>query len=165
MGLFDRVSQVVRANLENAKEKEGKIKHSQPSPTKCYLTGEPDKIQSGSETLIVPHGVKVRVKRSRTVEHTIDVEWLRAHSLEVGVKNMIHASILSEIQKARRKAYKDSETIEYEVELDGEQSNQYLLIWLDIWCKGFIEITLDGTTQFSPFRFREGSELCITSVT
>lgn len=131
-----------------------------------YLEKESERIRTSSETVLVPAGVKITVKRSRTVEHTVDVSWgdLKGESLDLGIKDFFGISIKSEIEKKRGRSYKESETIEYEVELNGDKVSQYNLVWADIWCKGFIEITINNTTQMLPFRFRDSSELEVIPV-
>jgi hypothetical protein len=63
------------------------------------------------------------------------------------------------IEKQKGRSYKKSETIEYEVELNGQNASHYSLVWTDIWCKGFIELNINNTTQILPFRFQDSSEL------
>jgi DNA-directed RNA polymerase subunit RPC12/RpoP len=136
------------------------IRTDQPN-INIHLEKESERIRTSSETVLVPAGVKITVKRSRTVEHTVDVSWgeLKGGSLNLGLKDFFGISIKSEIEKKRGRSYKESETIEYEVELNGDKVSQYNLVWADIWCKGFIEITINNTTQMLPFRFRDSSEL------
>jgi hypothetical protein len=126
-----------------------------------HLEKESERIRTSSETVLVPAGVKITVKRSRTIEHTVDVSWsdLKGGSLNLGLMDAFGISIKNEIERKRGRSYKESETIEYEVELNGDKVSQYNLVWADIWCKGFIELAINNTTQMLPFRFRDSSEL------
>ena len=141
------------------------IKIDQPN-INIHLEQESERTRTSSETIFVPTGVKITVKRSRTVEHTVDVSWsdLKGGSLDLGLKDVFGISIKSEIEKKRGRSYKESETIEYEVELNGDKVSQYNLVWADIWCKGFIEFTVNNTTQMLRFRFRDSSELEVIPV-
>jgi hypothetical protein len=140
------------------------IKHTKPAlqkDIKVHLNTNFERIQTNSETVIVPPGVRITVKRSRTIEHTVDVSWrdLKSGDLNLGIKDVVGVSVLTEVERQRGRSYRKSETIEYEVELSGENVCKYHLVWSDIWCKGIIEIAIDETTQIIPFRFRERSEL------
>ena len=131
---------------------------------RVYLEPELEKVRANSETIIVPVGVKIKVRRSRTIEHTIDIVWrdLQGGNLSLGFKDVVNISVRTEIENQKGRSYTESETIEYEVELDGQVSSQYSLIWSDVWCKGVIEVPNNNVTQLVPFRFREHSELEVT---
>ncbi|MFM6025140.1 MAG: hypothetical protein ACKPER_19790, partial [Dolichospermum sp.] len=103
----------------------------------------------------------ITVKRSRTIEHTVDITWrdLKSENLTLGFKDIIGASILNEVERQRGRSYTTSEKLEYEVELSGDNACEYSLIWTDVWCTGTIEFTTNEITQVLPFRFRERSEL------
>jgi len=125
------------------------------------LEDEVERVKTNSEEVLVPVGVTIKVKRSRTIEHTVDVNWhsTRGGNIDIGLKQLISASIHSELEQTHGRTYKQSETIEYEVELNGERYNQYKLAWTDIWRKGVVEFQQNNTTQVFPFRFREQTEL------
>lgn len=128
---------------------------------RVHLETEIERVRMSSETVLVPSRVKITVKRSRTVEHTVDISWrdLKGGDFNLGSKDIVGLSIKGEIEKKKGRSYKESETIEYEVELNGEKVSQYNLVWTDILCKGFIEFTANNTIQLLSFRFRESSEL------
>lgn len=140
------------------------ITHTKPAlqrDIQVHLNTDFERIQTNSETVIVPSGVKITVKRSRTIEHTVDVSWrdLKSGDLNLGIKDIVGVSVLNEVERQKGCSYTKSETIEYEVELSGENVCHYHLVWTDVWCKGVIELAIDETTQIIPFRFRERSEL------
>ncbi|MBN4006954.1 hypothetical protein [Nostoc sp. LPT] len=166
---FLRDSQTITndsSSVENPQSQQiNSIKTDQPNFT-IHLEQESERNRTSSETVFVPPGVKITVKRSRTVEHTVDISWgeLKGRSLDLGLKDIFGISIKGEIEKKRGRSYKESQTSEYEVELNGEKVSQYNLVWTDIWCKGFIELTRNNTIQMFPFRFRDSSELEVIPV-
>ena len=106
-------------------------------------------------------GVKIKVSRSRTIEHLVDINWRTSKSgnLDIGLKGIISASISGEVEQMRGQSNKKIETVNYEVELNGEKHNRYKLIWTDIWCKGIVEFRKDNITQTLPFKYLEKAEL------
>jgi hypothetical protein len=126
-----------------------------------HLEAEPERAHILSEEVSVPPGVTIKVKRSRTIEHSVDVNWRASGggSIDAGFRPLLSASIRGEIEKEQGRAYQESETIEYEVALNGEQSTRYQLNWKDVWRKGVAEYREGGATHLVPFRFREWAEL------
>ena len=125
------------------------------------LQPESKKVQAATEEISVPSGVIVKVKRSRTIEHAVEVN-LKSTSKEgisIGVEQVLCVSIHSEIERQRRRSYSQSETVEYEVELNGDKSGRYWLIWTDVWQQGVVEFQYQGSTHTLPFQFRERTEL------
>lgn len=124
---------------------------------------DPDEVkaQAATEIVDVPNGVTIKVKRIRTVEHTLSIEWAAVLSAkgEVGIKQLVSASIQGEIQRIKGYTLQQTESLEYEVTLNGERDNQYKLVWVDIWLKGTADI-VDGNNSYSqPFQFRDRTEL------
>jgi hypothetical protein len=131
-----------------------------------HLDSEVDTINTTSEEVSVPHGVTIKVKRSRTMEHTVDIDWntIGGVNIETGLKPIISASIRGEIGYRHGRTYKESETLEYEVALNGETSTRYRLSWTDTWRKGIAEIPIGNETKVIPFRFRESTKLEVTPI-
>ncbi len=75
------------------------------SPVIVHWNSEEERIQVATEIVNVPSGVVITIKRSRTVEHTIDVTWSIAGNLEldIGLKNMIQTSIRGEVEHIQGK--------------------------------------------------------------
>ena len=119
-----------------------------------------------AEEVHIPSGVAIKVKRSRTVEHTIDVNWraLGTLTLEAGFKQVLSASLVGELERIQGHAYKESETIEYEVELKGDETNMYRLTWVDLWRGGALEFSHNNRTRVLPFKFRESSRLEVAPI-
>lgn len=125
--------------------------------------------EAASEEVNVPDGVKVTVKRSRTIARTVNIQWeaLGGIDANVGIKNIVDTSVRWEIKQIKGEDFKESETIEYEIELNGEKSNRYKLIWIDTWRKGSVELREKSTeiqTYFIPFEIREKSELHVSAI-
>jgi hypothetical protein len=126
---------------------------------------EPNEVksQAASEVVNVPKGVVVKVKRVRIVEHSVNIEWSSAITGkgEVGIKQLVSASIQGEIQRVKGYALQQIESMEYEITLDGEKHPQYQLVWMDVWLKGIAEIQEGSNSYEQPFQFRDRAELKI----
>ncbi len=124
---------------------------------------EPNEVksQAASEIIGVPKGVIVKVKRVRVVEHSVNIEWSSAITGkgEVGIKQLVSASIQGEIQRVKGYVLQQTESMEYEITLDGEKHTQYQLIWMDVWLKGVAEIQETANSYQQPFQFRDRAEL------
>ena len=131
------------------------------------MDSEEERVSAATEAVHVPKGVKIRVKRSRVVEHTVEVDWTVGGeaSIEVGFKSIVSGSIRGEVSQKQGRTTTESETVEYEVEIDGDQSSSYTLRWTDIWCKGLAEFIHGGAIRRVPFRYRDRSELEVLAVT
>lgn len=125
------------------------------------IDAEFEHTQAASETIRVPRGVIIKVKRSRTIEHTMSIDWdtTQEGGVEAGLKQILSISIRRQIEQKQGRSYQQSETIEYEVELNGDNSREYTLVWTDAWRKGIVEIKQGKVTKLLPFKFRERTEL------
>ena len=130
---------------------------------------EPDetKAQAATEIVNVPNGVMIKVKRVRAVEHTINIEWAATLSGkgEAGIKQLVSVSIQGEIQRIKGYVSQQTESVEYEVTLNGEKHNQYKLVWMDIWLKGTADIQDNNSSYSQPFQFRDRTELKVVPFT
>jgi hypothetical protein len=168
-----RTFETSQLTLSLLEDFESLAKREMPAPASLsqekvtvHLNPELERVQVATEELNVPLGVTVKVKRSRTVEHTVDVTWRLSGggNVEAGLRQIVTASVRGEIERVKGCAYQQSETVEYEVELSGDRSDRYKLIWTDVWRKGTVQFQQGGTTQVSPFRFRERAELEVISI-
>jgi hypothetical protein len=134
----------------------------QPKISTSFLN-ETETRKAASEIINVPPGVIINVKRSRTLQHTVHIEWnhLGEAHLQVGWKEIISASVRGEIERRYTRDHQESETIEYEITLDGKVSSRYELVWIETWRKGWIETINQKSTTKLPFQFREKTELSV----
>jgi hypothetical protein len=149
----------------SATEKTGNGKENQV--INVQIESKEIKAQNASEIVDVPKGVVVKVKRIRTIEHTINIEWTSSISGkgEIGFKQIVSASIEGEIRRLKGYASHHTESTEYEIILDGEKHNQYKLIWVDVWLKGLAEIQDNNNNYIQPFQFRDRTELKVVPYT
>jgi hypothetical protein len=133
---------------------------------RVQLISDVEKTQATTEEVRVPSGVTIKVQRSRTVEHTITIEWRALGGIEIdaGLEQVLSVSIRGEIERTEGRTYQQSETRGYEIDLSGDKSNQYRLIWTDVWRKGLVEIQNGNETAVLPFRFRERTELEVIAI-
>lgn len=138
-----------------------------PNTPQVHILNQNEKIQVKTEEVHVPPGVTIKVKRSRTIERTVEVNWnvVGSVALGAGLKDIINASIVGEIERMQGHSFKQSETLEYEVELNGDKSSRYKLAWVDVWQTGAIEYPIENKTKVIPFRFNETSELKVSPIT
>lgn len=145
----------------------GAVKTTSPSKNlsttniSVLWNSQKEKSKAATELIKTPPGVNIVVKRSRTIEHIVEVNWQISGkvSIEAGLKEIIMASIQTEIVRTEGNTYKKSETMEYEVQLNGSVHNSYLLVWTDIWSVGTAH-TMKGIMSYDfPFQYREKTEL------
>jgi hypothetical protein len=108
--------------------------------------------------------VKAKVKRSRTIEHSVEITTTVSveASSEIKYTDFLSQSVKKEIEHRQGQNYRESETLEYEVELDGSIGSSYTLVWIDSFCKGTIEFTHGDKVGRTPFRFRAQTDLQVT---
>ena len=135
-----------------------------PRNVTVYFEAELEKVQAATEKVQVPQGVTAKVKRSRTIEHSVNLT--TSESVETSSTHayteFLSQSVKKEIEQKHGRNYQESETLEYEVELDGSQGSSYTLIWIDSFCKGIIEFSHTDRIDRVPFRFRTQTDLQVT---
>jgi hypothetical protein len=109
----------------------------------------------------VPKGVSVKIKRSRTLEHTVQLALQSSTEGEVSVGfwDILKSSIRAKLEEQHSREFRERETVEYEVELRGDVSTKFLLVWTDIWRSGVVHFSELGKNRSLPFKFRERTEL------
>jgi hypothetical protein len=137
---------------------------SQELSYRVQLIADVEKTQATTEEVRVPSGVTIKVQRSRTVEHSIVIEWRGGIEVHAGLEQVLSVSIRGEIERKEGRTYQQSETRGYEIDLSGDRSNQYRLIWTDVWRKGLVQLQNGNETTVLPFRFRERTELEVVSI-
>lgn len=162
--IFDAV-QHLNPNLSKTLSDQAFNTPTPSSTSQPQITVQPDykleRIRVGSEVVNVPEGVLIKVKRSRTFEHSIEINKKTYGELgiEATLLSVVKASIRSNVGQTQGRTYQQSETVEYEVELNGKDNQKYELIWTDVWFVGSATIFQMGKTHILPFKFREHTEL------
>jgi hypothetical protein len=133
------------------------------------LDPEPRRVEAWADTVAVPRGAVVRVKKSRTIEHGAEVSDLRAVELALGGKQGVDvraftAELSQEVRvrldAATRQHLKQSETVEQEVQLDGGVHPLYTVTWVDQVRTGRAVVRgPDGRSVPLAFRLTVSSEL------
>jgi hypothetical protein len=118
------------------------------------------------EDVAVPEGASITVRRSRTIEHTLHVEWGQSGGgqLNLGLTDSVKAQIQGAVERKQGQSYQQTETVEYTVQLNGEEARRYKLVWSDIWQGGTAEIVQGGRSSTAPFQLRVGTELDVKPV-
>lgn len=131
-----------------------------------HLSETTKSIQVDTEIVRVPRGVVIKVKRSRTIEHSVEINWKAVGEIKIdaGIKELLNGSIRGEIERQQGRSRKLSETMEYEVELNGNQSSQYRLKWMDLWREGYVELHQSKNIDTIPFTYKERAELDVEEV-
>ncbi|MEA5079222.1 MAG: hypothetical protein VB013_11695 [Anaerolineaceae bacterium] len=135
--------------------------------TITHLSNSFDKVIGSSEEITIPKGVVVKVKRSRTIEHEVSIEWDNKTLIDfsVGIKEIISTKISTDIGNSHMENFRRSQTNEYEVELDGNVSNNYKLIWYDVWLIGSAEVKNEkNSTSILPFKLRSQTVLEVVPI-
>ena len=137
----------------------------QPRKLLVTLDNEPKRVRAAVEKVQAPAGVTVKVTRSRTIEHTLSIRWEASlqTSVETGDKELFRKSIHRKIEEEKGRSYKETESVEYEVALDGSLSQQYALVWFDSWCTGTVSFQRSSGIMTVPFEFRDQTQLEVIS--
>lgn len=115
-----------------------------------------------SERIEVPTGVTVQIKRSRTFERSVELKGAADASLGISVKILgeIKTGIRGEVLRNSRA----SETIEYEIALDGANAEAYELTWVDVWRGGTATVGFGESNLEQVFELRETTELAVEAI-
>jgi|GEM_PF-1542162 len=121
-------------------------------------------ITAATEKVQVPAGVRIKVKRSRTVEHSVSLSKTNTSESSITMADLevFTRSVRKAVEETAGTTSKESETIEHEVELDGSARYEYTLLWVDTWRDGIIEYAQGGNNARVPFEYREQTELQVT---
>lgn len=127
------------------------------APDKRLVTAATEKVQ-------VPAGVRIKVKRSRTMEHSVSLSKTTTSESSITVADLevFTRSVRKAVEETAGTTTKESETVEHEVELDGSTRHEYTLLWVDTWRDGVIEYAQGSNNASVPFEYREQTELQVT---
>lgn len=137
-------------------------KSSEIDNLRVALDPETKHVEGYSETVTLPAGVVVKTKKSRTIEHSIMLsdDSILEGSIRANLL-LISAAVRKNVEEKVGRNFKQSETAEQEILLDGNIHQKYTLTWLDKIRSGVVVFSIDGNTKKLPFEFREWSELKI----
>jgi hypothetical protein len=137
-----------------------------PQPPTAVLEARERRVEAAQEVLEAPRGVKVSFKLSRTIQHTISVDWKASGDItaDATLAQLVKLTIHSTIERSKETSYQESETREYNVELDGAASSAYKLIWTDVWQQGRVDLETKSGKHCVPFEYRDRTELKVVPI-
>jgi hypothetical protein len=100
---------------------------------------------------------------SPEIEHVVNLSWgdKTNKRIDIGFQNYVNAAILEQIEKTTSHSFKQKETLSQTVNLNGDTSSKYRLVWTDIIIEGTVEYITGSVTHQIPFQFTEKSELVV----
>jgi len=123
------------------------------------------RIEAAGEEIHIPEGVSVTIKRARTITHAVEITTSEKRDSELEASftgthlGILKATITNEIQKQTGIRFEESETVEHQITLSGDKSQNYRLVWADFVRSGIVEINAKGNRTALPFNWRERTEL------
>lgn len=145
------------------------VTSSQDRDMQIIFTGE-QSIPVAKEEIAVPAGVKIKVRRSKSITRSVEFKDRLSfrHGAGITLKQVVELSIQRQYEQETGSTFHTNETVDYEVELDGSVATRYSLSWIEVWREGIakkIGQSLDVTGETSvPFRVRERIELDVQTV-
>lgn len=135
------------------------------STLKITLDDTTSEKEVASEIVSTPAGVKRTVKRTRTIEHSVSQTETKgaeaAAKLDFGI---LSGEIRGKIEVARNQTFKQSETIEQSVEIDGNILPKAKIIWIERGVTGKASFVSNGKKTEVPFTLSETLELQVVPV-
>lgn len=113
-----------------------------------------------SEIVETLPGTKRTVKRSRTIEHALTLTDSKALEIDGSVNLVvISGAIRKKLETSLSQTFKQSETVEQSIEIDGRERPAVRLAWVEKYRTGIAKMTINGVEKKIPFEFRENIEL------
>lgn len=117
-------------------------------------------VEAAHEDLTTSYGVKRKFKKTRTVECTLS----QTDTFGGGAGGKVDFGVVSvdlrgRVEKDLGRTVKASESVEEEIELDGDKVQKVRLVWCDQYRTGTAEVSVNGKTQKVEFEFRIGTKL------
>lgn len=139
---------------------------AQENAVKLQLDSEVKRVEASSELIEIPPGVTIEIKRSRTIEHNVNIETKGLGELKVDADllDFLKGSVRVQIERLSGKSYKQSEVLEHKISLDGNKARQYKLVWYDKIRTGLAEFKVDNKSATVPFTFREWEDLDVIAI-
>lgn|ERR1051325_2726779 len=121
------------------------------------------------ETVNVAPGSKASLKRSHTVEHQVTLMFDSSVEGSMRVESgvllsplyKLSSEVKVKLEKQLGRTFKDSETFEQVVDVDGNVHRTYRLTWIDRVRTGRVKYTMNGEVSEVPFVFSEMAELSV----
>jgi len=114
-----------------------------------------ERVELESEFVEIPAGGVYRSLRRRTVEHVVDfrIDTAIHGELSVDALSWLKASVKAEIERSSGRTFKESETVEKEVILDGNKGSRYKITWYGNYIVGTVTTKTGDRPTSVPFRF------------
>jgi hypothetical protein len=129
------------------------------------LNPTPSSVETETEKVTVVQGVKSTLKRSRTIQHTVNITKNESDYKSIsGSLEVIKGEIKSKVEVALSQGLTLSETVERTHEFDGREGGVYKLIWVEYFREGTATVNVQGTTLTIPFKIRVGADLTVEKV-
>jgi hypothetical protein len=131
-------------------------------PNEAKLTFDPNRTRrhTATEVVKVPPGVIITIRRSRTIEHSVEIGHSTHKEVEAGLRNTVIAEVRKAIEKVHMRKYQETETVECEVTLNGDKANQYALVWYDVLLTGKVDLKVGWLKKIVlPVEFRQATEI------
>jgi hypothetical protein len=121
-------------------------------------------VSGPAERVNVPQGTRISIKRSRTIDRSISLQTSVTSETTFSVTELdvFTRSVRKAVEEKSGSTFRETETIEHEIHLDGNQRNEYTLVWVDTFCDGRIDCVRGDHTESVPFALREQTELQVT---
>jgi hypothetical protein len=137
---------------------------SRPRAVRVMISAERRIVPGPAEKVRVPQGAKISIKRARTVDRSVSLHTSTTSETTFSVTELdvFTKSVRKAVEEKSGSTYRESETIEHEVQLDGSQRDEYTLVWVDTYCDGKVDYVRGDRTETIPFAFREQTELQVS---
>jgi hypothetical protein len=134
--------------------------HSGDGTPKVTLDKAVKREELQSEWAEIPPGGIFRSKRSRTIEHEVVLELDTALHGELSVDKLefIKASIKGQLETKLGQTFKQTETVEKEISLDGNRAHKYKITWYGRFVTGHSKVGFDNANYVLPFKFLQEEE-------
>jgi len=137
---------------------------SRPRAVTVTINAERRIVPGPAERVHVPAGARISIKRSRTIDRSVSLHTSTTNETTMSVTELdvFTKSVRKAVEENSGSTYRESETIEHEVQLDGTNRGEYTLMWVDTYCDGRVTFLRGDRTETIPFAFREQTELQVT---
>ena len=119
------------------------------------------RLEATSEIVQIPAGSVLTITRTRTIEHSVNLDATGSLSsgLNVAILDWLRGAIHVELEGRLGKSIKQSETLQHEIVLDGNKASTYRLVWYDRIRTGTARFNHQNTMREIGFKFKEWEDL------